>query len=238
MMNQSVSCEKSSFSTQIDSFLNKSIEMEDDDILNIPTCDSEINEFMEIDFDDLEVNQNKKYIYIDVQGFKMSRNRFMCKEFCLVDGEYIYHSFIKSPFNIDKLAKSYQRQANWSIDHGHRIKYNYGNTHIIELKEILISKVKIQNKIILVKGVKKTEWLRYMFRDCVEFQCYNIEDLNFDLTKMKKYYDVCHYHRQYFSENGPCALTNAFMLQDLCNKHSKSLDDNVRLLYLVNKRNQ
>lgn len=212
------------------------MKMEDEDILNIPTYDSESSEWMDIDIEDLCVNQNEQYVYIDVQGFKMSRNRFMCKEFCLVDGEFKYHSFYKSPFSMNKLSKFYQRQANWLTKHYHRIMYNYGDANIIELKQNLISKV--QNRIVLVKGVGKTEWLKYIFRDCVEIQCYNIEDLNFDLNVMKKNYNVCQYHRQYFSENGPCAMTNAFMIQDLCNKHSKSLDDNVRLLYLVNKRTQ
>lgn len=210
--------------------------MEDEDILNIPTYQSESEEWMDIDIEDLCVNQNKKYVYIDVQGFKLSRNRFMCKEFCLVDGDFVYHSFIKSPFCMNKLSKFYQKLANWSINHYHRIKYDYGDKNIIELKQNLIPKV--QNKIVLVNGAEKSKWLEYIFRDCVELQCFNIEDLNFDLRKMKKNYNVCHYHRQYFSGNGPCAMTNAFMIQDLCNKHSKSLDNNVRLLYLVNKKTQ
>lgn len=204
--------------------------MDEDKDLNI----SESEEWLDIDISDLHVNRNEKYVYIDVQGFKMPRNRFMCKEFCLVDGEFVYHSFIESPFGMNKLPKFYQNQANWLMNHYHRIEFNYGDMSIIEMKQNLVSK--LQSKIVLVKGFEKSDWLKYIFRDCVEFHCFNIEDLNFDLNEMENNYAVCQYHRQYFSENGPCAMTNAFIIQDLCNKHSKYLDDNVRLLYLFNKR--
>lgn len=193
----------------------------DEDILLIEAE----SELMDIDVEDLCENKCSNYVYVDVQGFRSSRNRFICKEFCLVDGEFIYHKFIKSPYSFNKLPEYYRRQANWLMKRYHGIKYEYGDTNIIEVKHDMFAE--IANKTILVKGIQKISWLKYMFRDCGEIQCLNIEDLeNFDLSLIKKDpYDVCHYHNEIFGwGNGPCAMTNALIIQDLSNKNSHILN--------------
>lgn len=182
-------------------------------------------EMMDIDIDYLSENVCSNYVYVDVQGFRTTRNRFICKEFCLVDGYFMFHTFVKSPYSFDKMSAFYQRQAKYLINHIHGIKYDYGETNIIELKQKMYAKV--QNKTILVRGNQKIAWLKYIFRDCGEINCLNIYDLNFDLSLKKNYpYDVCEYHNRIFdSSNGPCAMSNALMLQDLTNKNSNVLNN-------------
>lgn len=167
--------------------------MTDNDVLDIFDYDSD--DWM--DWTDEQCGDpNEKYIFVDMQGFKISRNRFICKEFCLIDCDFTYHKFIKSPFNINKLAKYYQKRAKWLINNYHRIEYDHGNTSIIDLKQSLYSK--LEKKVALVRGAEKVDWLKYMFRDCIDLECYNIEDLNFDFNNITKYYDACAYHKRFF----------------------------------------
>lgn len=178
--------------------------------------------FMDVDVDELIENKYyNNFVYVDVQGFRTFHNRFMCKEFCLVDGDFIYHALVKSPYSFNKMPAYYQRQANWLINQYHRIKYDCGDVHINELKEATFSR--IENKTILVKGVQKISWLKHMFRDCGNIECVNVEDLDeFDLTDRRtEPYDVCEYHNKIFGwTQGPCAMTTALMLQDLTLKNS------------------
>lgn len=115
-------------------------------------------ELMDIDIEDLCENKCNNYVYVDVQGFRTSRNRFICKEFCLVDGDFIYHTFVKSPYSFNKMPEYYRRQANWLMNRYHGIKYSYGDTYIIEMKQKMFAKVR--NKTILVKGIQKISWLK------------------------------------------------------------------------------
>lgn len=182
------------------------------------------SDFMDIDIDDLLENKCENYVYIDIQGFRTSRNRFICKEFCLVDGDSMFHTFVKSPYSFNKMPAYYRRQANWLINRFHGIKYEHGDTHIIELKQTMFTK--IHDKTILVKGIEKIAWLQYIFRDCGKINCVNIEDMDVDLSLDKnKLFDVCEYHNRIFGGgNGPCAMTNALILQHLYDKNSRNIE--------------
>lgn len=178
-------------------------------------------EFMDVDIPDLIPKKREQTVYVDVQGFKTSRNRFMCKEFCLVDGDFIYHTLVKSPYNFHRMPIYYQKQAMWLTNHHHGIKYGAGDIHIQELiKEIY---PRMQNKVILVKGIEKISWLQYIFRDYGETMCVkNIEELDvFDiLPRSSRPYEMCSYHSAIFTwSGGPCAKSNALMLQDLSVKN-------------------
>lgn len=187
-----------------------------EDIIEMRDFESDM---MDIDVDDLVENKYKDHVFIDIQGFRTKGNRFICKEFCLIDGEFIFHTFVKSPYNFNKMPDYYRRQARWLMNRFHGIKYEHGDTNIVELKQKMFAK--IHNKTILVKGIEKIAWLQYIFRDCGKITIQNIENLNFNLNLTENdIFDVCEYHERIFGwANGPCALTNARMIQYLFNKN-------------------
>lgn len=173
-------------------------------------------EFMDVDVDELIQKNYKNCVYMDIQGFRTSRHQFMCKAICLVDGDSIFHRLVKSPYSFNRMSKYYQRQANWLINRYHGLKYDCGDFHIIEVKDLIFPK--IRDKIVLVKGAEKVSWLKHIFRDRGEIECVNVEDLDdFDLSLRKtEPYDVCEYHRKISGwTEGPCAMSTALMLRDL-----------------------
>lgn len=170
-------------------------------------------DFKDTDIDELNEKQHNNYVFIDVQGFKTSRNRFMCKEFCLVDGDYIYHALVKSPYSFSKMQLHYKRQALWLINHYHKLEYDCGNVHINDLKKHILPK--IQGKTILVKGLEKISWLKDIFRE-TPIDCENIEDLDdIDLyPKKQETYEMCSYHKRLFGwRGGPCSMSKTLMMQ-------------------------
>lgn len=186
------------------------------------------------DDDDNSINeQNPKqmidnYVFVDVQGFKGSHNRFICKEFCLIDGAEIFHEMIQSPFPINRLSSYLRKQADWLTRYFHGLKYEDGDVHIIELTEKMFPK--LQNKKILVKGEEKMHWLQYMFRFCGELDCVNIEHLNIEYiyrefdSSSSSSHDSCEFHR-WITEGtlAVCARYNALLLQDLATKNVNAL---------------
>lgn len=172
-------------------------------------------EFMDVDIPEFSRNSCENCVYVDVQGFKTSRNRFMCKEFCLVDGDFIYHALVKSPFPFNKMVKYYQRQAIWLMDNHHKILYDSGDIHIHDLREYVLPRV--QNKTIIVKGSNKVSWVQQIFENCDGINCMNIEDFeDFEpFERNSQPFEVCHYHSNIFtSAGGPCAKSTALMIQN------------------------
>lgn len=184
---------------------------------------------MDIDFDDsmcidvdcndeLFHNSYENYIFVDMQGFKSYRNRFICKEFCLIDGNDVYHAMIRSPYKFERLSSHYRRQAQWLNRNYHGLSFDGGDVHIIEMKQKIFPKV--LGKTILVKGVEKVNWLQHMFRDCGEINCVNVEDLNIDHSFEYNSYDICKNHRKTLTQKQYiCAKTNAMMLQDIAKRN-------------------
>lgn len=159
------------------------------------------------------------YVFIDMQGFKGHFNRFICKEFCLIDGTDIFHEMIRSPFPLNRLSIHLRKQADWVTQNYHGLNYEDGDTHIIELTERMFPK--LQNKKILVKGGEKVKWLKCMFRNCGEINCTNIENFNIKYTyREMDAFDSCEFHR-WISEGtlAVCAKYNALILQDLAKRN-------------------
>lgn len=176
-------------------------------------------EFMDVDVIEFSTKISQNFVYVDIQGFKTSRNRFMCKEFCLVEDDFVYHALVKSPYSISKLPKHYRRQADWLTGYYHGIKYGLGDVHMNDLKKDVFPR--LLNKKILVKGLEKISWLKQIFHDYGEIEVMNVEDIDgFDLSKRNSEpYKVCDYHDKVFKlRNGPCAKSTALMLQDVTMK--------------------
>lgn len=178
-------------------------------------------EFVDVDITELTRKSCENCVYVDVQGFKTSRNRFMCKEFCMVDGDFIYHALVKSPFPFKKMAKYYQRQATWLTDNHHKIRYDSGDIHIHEMRKDILPR--LMNKTIIVKGSHKVSWVQQIFENCDGIYCMNIEDFeDFEpFERNSQLFDLCYYHNNVFTSAGvPCAKSIALMIQDFVLKRS------------------
>lgn len=177
--------------------------------------------FEDMEIDDLSEKQYNNLVFVDVQGFKGPHKQFLCKEFCLIDDNFIYHTFVKSEFNFNELPPYYQRQTKWLTNRYHGIKFETGDTSMDDLKKHIFPR--LQNKLILVKGLQKVSWLEKMFDDFGTIECVNVEDLEeFDLNlRNSRPYEVCDYHNKIFRWTvGPCAKSTALMLQDVAIKSS------------------
>lgn len=136
--------------------------------------------------------------FVDVQGFKTYRERFICKEFCLVtmnddDDDNCYHAIIKSPYAFEKVPSFYKRQAKWLTKHFHGLSYDCGNVHVISVIQDVYAK--LMNKVVIVKGVEKVKWVKHMFRNCGEIECLNFDDLYLDNNIEKiQTKNICDYH--------------------------------------------
>lgn len=194
-------------------------EKTDVDIIDIHT------EFEKIKIDEVEIESIRNfYVYVDIQGFKKPQNRFICKEFCLLqDNGYKFHTFVKSTMSFKKLPSFHKRQALWLMNNHHKIDYDFGDMDSFDLRDQMYPKMR--NKIILVKGSDKIKWLKYMFRHHGEIECIDIDSLDLD-TSMKQIdpYEICDYHNQVFGWTpGPCAMSTALMIQDLAHKNTHKL---------------
>lgn len=157
------------------------------------------------------------YIFVDLQGFKTYRNRFICKEFCLIDNEYTFHTLIKSPYIFNKIPAHYKRQAYWLTNFHHGLLYESGDCNIIEVIEKLYTR--FQNRKVAVKGSEKIKWLQYMFRNCCEIECVNFDDLDYDhsLERLKSQ-KICKFHADNLIQP-VCALRNVLLMQDISNNN-------------------
>lgn len=168
---------------------------------------------------------HNQYVYVDIQGFKKPKNRFICKEFCLIDNDgYKFHAFVKPTISFKKLPNVYKRQAIWLMNNHHKIDYDFGDTDSFDLRDQMYPK--LRNKIVLVKGMEKVKWLQYMFRLHGGIVCLDIDSMDFDMTlKQSDPYDICNHHNRIFGwTQGPCAMSTALMIQDLAHKNTNKLN--------------
>lgn len=226
------------------SVIHSFVEFQKKEIMNSQTNDEHLDALFEqikthtfIDFSDSDdddygdvvdvkvKSQDKlnEYVFVDVQGFKGSHNRFICKEFCLVDESGIFHEIIQSPFPVTRLSTHLRKQVKWVTQNYHGLSYEDGDMHIIELTEKMSPKM--LNKKILVKGDEKIKWLEYMFRFCGNISCLNVEDMNISYNcRENDLYDSCEFHRWIREGSLPvCARYNALLLQDLAKKNVNAL---------------
>lgn len=185
--------------------------------MNILEIESPVDQMEEIDYEFSDCNN---FVFVDIQGFKTNRNRFMCKEFCLVDGEYKYHAIVKSPYSFHKMSSHYKRNALWLIENFHGLEYESGDIHMIDLLQNTYPK--LMNKMILVKGKDKVQWLQYMYRNCGEISCVNVEDLDAYDWRLRRAepYQKCDYHDDHYRwKDNRCAMASALELQDILRKN-------------------
>lgn len=174
-------------------------------------------ELMAID----EKEESSDLVFVDIQGFRDSKGRFICKEFCLVSGDDVHHAIIKSPFRFAKLPGYYKNQAFYNTRYVHGLTWECGDVHLIDFLQIVY--MKIMGKIVVVKGDQKVRWLKYLFRNCGEIECANMEDWGYckSIHKSIQVHENCDYHFNITSQNWKlrCAKENALQLQEIVTKY-------------------
>ena len=156
--------------------------------------------------------ENKDWIFVDIQGYKVNRNRFMCKEICLIDGIGTFYSIIKSWYPFKKLLFWYKRQIEWITKHFHGLIYECGSLRINEMRKIVYSR--LLDKIVIVKGAEKVEWMKYLFRNYGEIDCRNIKYFDYAMSGFRNTtYDLCGV--MYDWSKCHCSLSNAKKLQEI-----------------------
>lgn len=150
-----------------------------------------------MDFNEQE-EITKKFVFVDIQGFKSYRDRFICKEICLVSDEDFYHAIIKSTIPFEKLSSSHKRQANWLTKHFHGLTYDCGNVHMIQAIQDVYPM--LMKKTVVVKGTEKIKWMKHIFRNCGEIECLNFEDLDLDLSLDDTSKNICPFMCDYHLE--------------------------------------
>lgn len=165
-------------------------------------------------------HENQEWVFVDIQGYKVNKNRFMCKEFCLVDGDETFHAIVKSWFPYKKLLGHYKRHIAWLTNYFHGLNYECGNIHMDELKKIVYPK--LVGKVVIVKGREKTEWIQYMFRKYGPIACENIENFDYDMSEYSSHqFSACEFHKERFGwMQSHCAMKNAYKLQDISNANA------------------
>ena len=160
----------------------------------------------------------EKWVFIDLQGYKVNKNRFMCKEFCFINEDEKFHAIVKSWYPYGKLLIHYKRQIYWLANHFHALDYESGDMDIQELTEIVYPK--LVDKTIIVKGFDKINWLKYIFRNYGDLNYRNIEDLDYDVDETE--HEMCAYHQERtgWGKRYRCAMSNALKLQDIANKNA------------------
>lgn len=172
----------------------------------------------------------QSWAFVDVQGFEAQRERFICKEICVISDERVYHAIVKPSFYFKYLSEVDRKNAIESCQNDHRLTFDCGDTHINEAtgKAFMM----ILNRKVLVNKVKKSKWLQYIFRHCGPIECLCTENLNiqWNLPPLASYH-FCDYHYQVFRWNvAHCCLADALKLKHLVinNIHKVNF-----LLYLI-----
>lgn len=155
------------------------------------------------------------FICIDILGFRAKSGVFVCKEFCLIDKEYIFHTLIETPPIFPKLNSMYRYHLEYNLKYGHQLSLECGDITISNL--ICQVLPKIQNKIILVEHFVTAKFLNYIFRHCSRINCITLDEIGCKTNSIKKKitYALCDYHNKVYGwdRDGPCALSTALKLK-------------------------
>lgn len=131
-------------------------------------------------------------IFVDLQGYKISRNYFLAKEifFMALSPKGMTSSgiggkslLLRSPFEIQRCSKKIEHHINWLKTNYHGLDWNDGQDsfgHFLRKFERLLFKNRHKRTIILVKGRQKIKWLRQLLASIKFYpNIRNIEDMGF-----------------------------------------------------------
>lgn len=166
---------------------------------------------------------SKKYIIIDVQGFKDIHNSFILKELCMYYETGEYQNFIiKSPYAYERLSNCEKRQVKWLQKHYHGISWNEGSISFKSVKHFVLNNISMKS-LVYVKGLEKTEYIKKLINN--KTLVVNIEDIGCkkSLNFMKQHYPKMIKCGVMHEEKKICALENALIINYYINTYREKL---------------
>lgn len=157
------------------------------------------------------------YVFIDLQGFQGSNNKFIPKEICILTSEIEFHNIIKSPCQYYQLPSACKRSANFLSQSYHGLEFNHGELPLTEFLTRVLPH--IERKICVLRGDRKILWLQQIFNGFNNsIQFLNIDSLRLDFEfREEKLHDIrriCPHHEQIASEMiCRCSLSQAKQMQ-------------------------
>lgn len=144
------------------------------------------------------------FVYVGISGCKW-HDSFTCTEFCLVDGDYIFHSFVNSKREL----------------------------HVLTVK--ILSKLCGKTILIDGAENAGWLWNMFFYKEggfqLKILNVYDLHDYDTSLSNAKQFDFFCDYHSR--QRCSPCALSSALWLQDLtrmnfctCSLHKKTAVSN------------
>lgn len=150
----------------------------------------------------------KKYIIIDIQGFKLGKKNFIPKEVATYDSTgRISHFIFKAPYEYSFLSRRDKRTVDWLTRNHHTIKWTSGFVSLDHFNEILESLTR-NVSIIYVKGREKAEHISKIINK-------SVIDLSDSISNIEKSTPNCTFHT---SIQCVCALTNVYKLSQFIRK--------------------
>lgn len=98
-------------------------------------------------------------LILDVQGFKVEKNKFIVKELAAYNGSKTAHYIFKPPFSMKLLPPDLEKQVKWLTNNYHCIDWDEGHTPFFYFGKI-IQKLTENEEIIHVKGAEKAEFIK------------------------------------------------------------------------------
>ena len=141
-------------------------------------------------------------LIIDIQGFKIGKDKFITKELAAYDGNKVTHYVFKPPFRINSLSPEFHQQATWLMKNHHCINWEDGFTPLHKCADI-IRQITTPFDVVYVKGREKAEYLR-------QFTTVPIMELA-ETPCIQKSKPSCFYHMNNYCI---CALTNVYDLHN------------------------
>lgn len=151
----------------------------------------------------LQLVCKSKTAIVDLQGFYVSG--FVIKEIAILTNENLHHWVFLPPYPWNNLHRLDKIQANWVIQHHHKIKWECGWEKYEEASTLIQSALQ-DVEIIYVKGLQKISWLRFFLNKNIKI--INVEDLecNFKINDNLGYKFTCTSH------DGICSINNVFRI--------------------------
>lgn len=150
-------------------------------------------------------------LIVDVQGFKTELNKFIPKEIALLNGNRVQTFLIRQPFPFYDLTVKEMKQVSW-IERNRKVFWKEGfipfSFYRYEIAPLL------KNKLVYVKGLEKTKWIKEMFDNCNVVNIENKGCPNFNI--LYNLYGECNDVYTCIYHNNICALKNVICLNKWC----------------------
>lgn len=151
-------------------------------------------------------SQNENPIFVDLQGFKNSNNKFIVKEFAIVTKEWSQVFLVKPPYPYSSLTPEEKKQTKW-IERNRGIFWSEGFIDSRECTRVI--HLYLANKNVVVKGQEKIKWVKEICEIC------NVVDIGDkgcpNLSTLHEKYANCNLYCM--NHKKQCALKNVICLK-------------------------